>query len=186
MTHDNSDDVFHLVRLLGLGDEVAPEGVKVDQRASASWDNLLHTHWAAIFGELVGCGEGPFALRRGPLGDGILGEQVVDPVLALSPSGHEVNERGMLKASTYAELIARGGRRRGEQRPEFQYPSPHRFVGDIQSAFGEQILDVAISERETQIEPNGVPDDRGRELVADKPDRHPPSYPATGCALSCA
>ena len=42
----------------------------------------------------------------------------------------------------------------GEQRPEFQYPSPHRFVGDIQSALGEQILDVAIPERETQIEPN--------------------------------
>src|ERR1700729_4042710 len=95
MTHDNSDDVFHLVRLLGLGDEVAPEGVKVDQRASASWDNLLHTHRTAIFGELVGCAEGPFALRRGPLGDGILGEQVVGPVLTLGPAGHEVNERGM-------------------------------------------------------------------------------------------
>ena len=37
----------------------------------------------------------------------------------------------------------------GEHRPEFQYPSPHRFVGDIQSALSEQILDVAITERET-------------------------------------
>jgi hypothetical protein len=31
---------------------------------------------------------------------------------------------------------------------------------------------VAIAERETHIEPNGVPDDRGRKLVAGKRDRH--------------
>ena len=28
----------------------------------------------------------------------------------------------------------------------------------MQTTLGEQILDVAIAERETQIEPNGVPD----------------------------
>jgi hypothetical protein len=32
----------------------------------------------------------------------------------------------------------------------------------------EQIFDVAIAERETDIEPNGMPDVRGRELVAGK------------------
>ena len=32
----------------------------------------------------------------------------------------------------------------------------------------EQIFDVAIAEREADIEPNGVPDDRRRELVAGK------------------
>jgi hypothetical protein len=37
--------------------------------------------------------------------------------------------------------------------PELQDPSPHRFVGDIQSALCEQILDVAITERETHIKP---------------------------------
>jgi hypothetical protein len=55
-----------------------------------------------------------------------------------------------------------------EQRPEFQNPSPHRFVGDIQTAHRKQIFDVAIAERETEIEPNGVPDDSGRKLVAGK------------------
>ena len=55
-----------------------------------------------------------------------------------------------------------------EQRPELQNPSPHRLVGDIQTALREQIFDVAIAERETDIEPNGVPDDRRRELVAGK------------------
>src|SRR5271166_6594905 len=48
----------------------------------------------------------------------------------------------------------------GEQRPEFQDPSPHRFVGDIQSTLSEQIFDVAITEGETNIEPNRMSDDR--------------------------
>ena len=34
-----------------------------------------------------------------------------------------------------------------------------------------------IAERETYTEPNVVPDDRGRKLVAANRDRHPPSYP---------
>ena len=72
----------------------------------------------------------------------------------------------------------------GEHRPEFQYPSPHNFVGHIEPTLGEQIFDVAIAERETHIEPNGVPDDRGRKLVAGKRDRHPPSYSANRDALS--
>ena len=74
----------------------------------------------------------------------------------------------------------------GEQWPELQYPSPHRFVGDIQTALREQIFDVAIAERETHIKPNGVPDDRRGKLVAGKRDRHAPSYPPNGCALSFA
>ena len=49
---------------------------------------------------------------------------------------------------------------------------------DIQTALREQIFDVAIAERETEIEPDGVPDDRRRELVAGERDRHPPSYPS--------
>jgi hypothetical protein len=63
-----------------------------------------------------------------------------------------------------------------EHRPEFQYPSPHRLVGDMQPALSEQIFNVAIAECETDIKPNGVPDDRRRELVAGKRDRHAPSY----------
>jgi hypothetical protein len=66
-----------------------------------------------------------------------------------------------------------------ERRSEFQYPSPHRFVGDIQSALCKQIFDVAIAERETHIEPNGMPDDRRRKPMASKRDRHAPSYPQT-------
>jgi hypothetical protein len=51
---------------------------------------------------------------------------------------------------------------------EPQDPPSHSFVREIQSALSEQVFDVAIAERETQIEPNGVPDNRGRKLVAGK------------------
>jgi hypothetical protein len=89
-----------------------------------------------------------------------------------------LEERGFPRAST--------PKFSGEQWPELQYPSSHRFVGDIQTALRKQIFDVAIAERETHIQPNGVPDDRRRELMAGKRDRHPPSYPTTGCALTFA
>jgi hypothetical protein len=42
---------------------------------------------------------------------------------------------------------------------------------------------VAAHERETEIKPNGVPDDRRRKLMAGKRDRDPPSYPANRDAL---
>jgi hypothetical protein len=63
----------------------------------------------------------------------------------------------------------------GESRPELQDPPSHRFVGDIQPTLSEEIFNVAIAERETQIKPDGVPDDDGRKLVAGKRDRHPSS-----------
>jgi hypothetical protein len=72
----------------------------------------------------------------------------------------------------------------GEQRSELQDPSPHRFVGDFQTALRQQIFDIAIAERETQIQPNGVPDNRRRKLMAGKRDRHAPSYPSNESAPS--
>jgi hypothetical protein len=74
----------------------------------------------------------------------------------------------------------------GEQWAELQNPSPHRFLGDIQTTFRKQIFDVPIAERETHRQPNGVPDDRRRKLMAGKRDRHAPSYPITGRALTFA
>jgi hypothetical protein len=54
----------------------------------------------------------------------------------------------------------------GEQRPELQHPTPDRFVGDVQPALGEQILDVAEAEGEAKVQPYRMPDDVRRELVA--------------------
>jgi len=66
----------------------------------------------------------------------------------------------------------------GEQRPELQDPPPHGFVGDIQPALGEQILDITETEGEANIKPNGVPNDCRRELMARKRDGcHSPLWP---------
>jgi hypothetical protein len=46
----------------------------------------------------------------------------------------------------------------GKQRTELQDPSPHRFIGDIQTARSEQVFDVAIAEGETRVESDGVLD----------------------------
>jgi hypothetical protein len=51
-------------------------------------------------------------------------------------------------------------------RPELQHPTPDRFIGDIQPALGEQILDVAEAEGEAKVQPYRMPDDVRRELVA--------------------
>ena len=65
----------------------------------------------------------------------------------------------------------------GEQRSELQHPSSDRFIGDVQPAFGQQIFDIAEAEGEAEIQPNRVPDDVRRELVASKRDLRKPSYP---------
>ena len=63
-----------------------------------------------------------------------------------------------------------------EQRSELQDPASHRLVGDIQPTLRERTFDVAIAEREAHIEPNGVPDDHRRELMARERNRHAQSY----------
>jgi hypothetical protein len=49
---------------------------------------------------------------------------------------------------------------------EFQYPAPHRFTRDVEPSFGQEFLDVSITQREAEIQPDGVFDDLGREAVA--------------------
>src|ERR1700730_8593781 len=49
--------------------------------------------------------------------------------------------------------------------PEFQSPAPDRFIGNIQAALGEELLDVAVAECEPEIKPNRVLDHRRREAV---------------------
>ena len=45
-------------------------------------------------------------------------------------------------------------------------PAPDGFVGDLDAALCEEILDVAIAEGEAEIHPDGALDDVGREAVA--------------------
>src|ERR1700676_1381247 len=50
--------------------------------------------------------------------------------------------------------------------PEFQNPAPHRFIGNLQAALGQEILNVAVAQSESEIQPNRVLDNRRREAKA--------------------
>ena len=52
------------------------------------------------------------------------------------------------------------------RRAELQHPTPHRFIGDVEPALGEQFLHVAVAQREAEIEPDRVLDDLGRKTMA--------------------
>jgi len=118
----------------------------------------------------------------------LLHKQVVNLTFVVT-ARHSQNRRPAIitAISSRCHCDVRRGRRPCNSvanRPELQDPRSHRFVGHIEPTLSEQIFKVVIAERETHIEPNGVPDDRGRKLVAGKRDRHPPSYPANRDALA--
>src|SRR5205814_7902247 len=54
----------------------------------------------------------------------------------------------------------------GDRGTELEHPSPHRFVGDVESSFSQQFLDIAVAQGEAEIEPDRVLDDLGREAMA--------------------
>jgi hypothetical protein len=60
----------------------------------------------------------------------------------------------------------------GGQRLELQHPSSNRFIGDVQPALGEQILDIAEAQGEAKVQPHRVSDDVGGESVASECDRY--------------
>jgi hypothetical protein len=59
---------------------------------------------------------------------------------------------------------------------EFQQPTPHRFVRDVETTLGQQFLDIAVAQGEAEIEPNRVPDDLGREAMAAVDERAMPTF----------
>ena len=52
------------------------------------------------------------------------------------------------------------------RRAELQQPTPHRFIGDVEPALGEQFFHVAVAQRKAEIQPNRVLDDFGRKAIA--------------------
>ena len=49
---------------------------------------------------------------------------------------------------------------------ELVAPQPRRLVANLDAAFGEQVLDVAVAETETMVESDRVLNDGGRESVS--------------------
>jgi len=66
-----------------------------------------------------------------------------------------------------------------KERSEFEHPTPVRLVGNVQTTFREEFLDVATAQSEPDIKPNRVPDDRWRKLVtSERYGCHSPDYPS--------
>jgi hypothetical protein len=56
----------------------------------------------------------------------------------------------------------------GNSRAELQHPSPDRLMRNIEPALRQDLLHVAIAEREAEIKPGRMPDDLRWELVASR------------------
>ena len=68
-----------------------------------------------------------------------------------------------------------------EQRPELENPLPDGFVGDVETAFGEQLFNVAVAQREAEIQPDGVLNDEDRKAVPTIAGwDHPPMLAVSG------
>ena len=68
---------------------------------------------------------------------------------------------------------------------EMVHPTPNPHVGHRQSALGQQILDVAKTEREPEIQPDRLVNNLGQEPVSGVADfLHPLGYSATGRTAS--
>jgi hypothetical protein len=50
------------------------------------------------------------------------------------------------------------------RRAELQHPTPHRFIGDVEPALGQQFLHFAVAQREAEIALDRV-DDLGRKTM---------------------
>lgn len=48
-------------------------------------------------------------------------------------------------------------------RPKLQTPAVDRFVGNDNTAFSEQVFDIAETQAEAMVKPNGATDDFGRK-----------------------
>jgi len=76
---------------------------------------------------------------------------------------------------------ARCRSRRAYARPKVFAPVPDGFVRDGDAAVREEVFDVAETQSEAVVEPDGVADDGGRESVAGIADdvvRRPATLPA--------
>ena len=75
-----------------------------------------------------------------------------------------------MKTSSMCHLSPGRGRRRrrrsAKARGEFLAPASHRLVGDDDTAFCQDQLDIAQTEAEHVVQPDGVADDLGREPMA--------------------
>ena len=65
-------------------------------------------------------------------------------------------ERG---AAAFSDLVSIGA-------SEFQHPQTNRFIADVNTTLGQQILDIPVAHRKAEVEPNGLLNDVRVKAVA--------------------
>ena len=86
--------------------------------------------------------------------------QLRTPIAGRAFAAHSRQDAsGRLAAGDAGAAVARS-------QAELQHPTPHRFIGDVEPALGEQFPHVALAQREAEIEPACVLDDLGRKTMA--------------------
>src|SRR5947207_1572708 len=90
---------------------------------------------------------------------------VIDGAPQIHPLAGDANDH-LVELPPVARTWARPLEPAGKSGPELQNPAPHRLIGDIESAFSEELLHVPVAQCEPQIEPDRVLDDRRREAMS--------------------
>ncbi len=49
---------------------------------------------------------------------------------------------------------------------EFQYPTPNRLVSNIDASLSKEIFNIAVANREAEVEPYGLTDNVGMKTMA--------------------
>jgi hypothetical protein len=53
-----------------------------------------------------------------------------------------------------------------DYRSKLQHPASDGFVGEVEPTLGKQFLDIAVAQRETQVQPHSMLDDNRRKAAA--------------------
>ena len=71
----------------------------------------------------------------------------------------------------------------GQQWAELAAPEPDGLVTDLDPTFGEQLLDIAVAQREAVVQPDGITDDLWRKTMTVIP--RPAILPGTSVSVRC-
>jgi hypothetical protein len=93
--------------------------------------------------------------------------ELVDRSVDIAPPAGDL-DIGLVDLPAVADGMAAGPGGLGQQRRKPQHPPIDRDVVDLDAAFGEQLLDVAVPQRETQVLADRQHDHIRREAEADE------------------
>ena len=74
-------------------------------------------------------------------------------MLARDPHDHFVEMPSVARSWAAPPQIA------SDHRSEFEHPTANALVGDVEPTLGKQLLDIAIAQGKTKVQPDGVLDD---------------------------